>query len=235
MTITLYCFRPVAGLPDASPFVTKAMLLLKMSGLDYVEDRGGFSKAPKGKQPYIDDDGEIIADSTFIRFHLERKHGADFDAHLSDEQKAVAWCVEKMCEEHFYWIVVHMRWMDDANFERGPARFFDSAPAIVRPLAKWLIRRRVANSLWAQGMGRHSAAEIDALGMRDVEALATLIGDKPYLFGDAPCGADATVFAFVATVLAPMAESAIRDAALAKPNLVAYRDRIMSSYFPPTA
>ena len=102
MTITLYCFRPVAGLPDASPFVTKAMVLLKMAGLDYVEDRSGFSKAPKGKQPYINDDGEIVADSTFIRFHIEKKYGADFDAPLSDAQRAVGWCVEKMCEEHLY-------------------------------------------------------------------------------------------------------------------------------------
>ena len=88
MTITLYCFRPVAGLPDASPFVTKAMVLLKMAGLDYVEDRSGFSKAPKGKQPYINDDGEIVADSTFIRFHIEKKYGVDFDAQLSAAQKA---------------------------------------------------------------------------------------------------------------------------------------------------
>ncbi len=235
MTITLYCFRPVAGLPDASPFVMKAMVLLKMAGLDYVEDRSGFSKAPKGKQPYINDDGEIVADSTFIRFHLERKYGTDFDAHLSDEQKAFGWCVEKMCEEHFYWIIVHMRWMDDANFERGPARFFDSAPVIVRPLAKWFMRRRIASSLWAQGLGRHSAADINALGVRDVEALAALIGDKPYLFGNEPCGADATVFGFVASILAPMAESAVRDAALAKANLVAYRDRMMQAYFPGSA
>ncbi|MEF3366040.1 glutathione S-transferase family protein [Methylocystis sp. 9N] len=232
MTITLYCFQPASGLPDASPFVTKAMTLLKMAGLDYVEDRTGFSKAPKGKQPYINDDGEIVADSTFIRFHIEKKYGKDFDAHLSEEQKAIGWCVEKMCEEHLYWILVHTRWMDDANFERGPARFFDSVPAAARPLAKSFIRRKIANSLWAQGMGRHGAAEIEALGRRDIEALSTLIGEKPYLFGDAPCGADATVFAFVASVLSPMAESVIRDAALAKPNLVAYRDRMMRSYFP---
>jgi glutathione S-transferase len=235
MTITLFCFRPVAGLPDASPFVMKAMVLLKTAELDYVEDRGGFSKAPKGKQPYINDDGEIIADSTFIRFHIESKYGKDFDAHLSEEQKAVGWCVEKMCEEHLYWVIVHMRWMDEANFERGPARFFESVPAVARPLAKWFIRRKIAKNIWAQGMGRHTADEVEALGVRDIDALATLIGDKPYLFGDTPCGADATVFGFVASILAPMAESAIRDAALAKPNLVAYRDRMMQKYFPENA
>ncbi len=90
MTITLYCFRPAAGLPDASPFVTKAMVLLKMAGLDYVEDRNGFSKAPKGKQPYINDDGDIVADSTFIRFHIEQKYSADFDAHLSESKRRSA-------------------------------------------------------------------------------------------------------------------------------------------------
>lgn len=230
--ITLYCFQPVPGLPDASPFVTKAMTLLKLAGLDYVEDRTGFSRAPKGKQPYISDDGEIIADSTFIRFHIEKAHSFDFDAHLTAEQRAIGWCVEKMCEEHLYWIIARMRWMDDANFERGPARFFDHAPAFARPFAKWYVRRRVAASLRAQGMGRHSAPEVDALGLRDVEALATLIGDKPYLFGDTPSGADATVFAFVASVLAPIAESAVRDAALAKPNLVDYRNRMLKAYFP---
>jgi glutathione S-transferase len=233
--ITLYCFKPIAGLPDPSPFVTKAMTLLKMAGLDYVEDRTGFSRAPKGKQPYIKDDGEVVADSTFIRFHLERVHGVDFDAHLTEEQKAIGWCVEKMCEEHLYWILARTRWLDDANFERGSAKLFEQIPAIARPLAKRFIRRRVAKSLWAQGMGRHSAAEVDALGIRDIEALATLIGDKRYLFGDEPCGADATVFAFLASIMAPMAESPIRDAALAKPALVAYRDRMMQAYFPQRA
>ena len=84
--ITLYTFGPYFGLPDASPFVTKAMLLLKIAGLAYSEDRGGYFKAPKGKLPYINDDGLIIADSTFIRFHVEKKYGFDYDAGLNAEQ-----------------------------------------------------------------------------------------------------------------------------------------------------
>ena len=46
------------------------------------------------------DDGTIVADSTFIRYHIEKKYGFDFDACLGPEQKAYAWAVEKMCEEH---------------------------------------------------------------------------------------------------------------------------------------
>lgn len=232
MTITLYCFQPAGGLPDASPFVVKAMTLLKIAGLEFEQNSGGFAQAPKGKKPYINDDGHIVADSTFIRFHLEAAHGIDFDAHLTEEQKAIGWCAEKMCEEHLYWIIARTLWLDDANFERGPAKLFNRVPAFARPLAKWFMRRRIRKNLWRQGIGRHSAAEVDRLGVRDIEALAALIGDKPYLFGDKPCGADATVFAFLAVVMAPVAETEMRDVALATPNLVAYRDRMLREYFP---
>ncbi len=60
--ITLYTFGPAFGLPDPSPFVMKAMMLLKLAGLDYVEKRADVRRAPKGKLPYIDDDGTIVAD-----------------------------------------------------------------------------------------------------------------------------------------------------------------------------
>src|SRR5215471_11575809 len=83
--ITLYTFGPAFGLPDPSPFVTKAEVLLKMAGLAYQTDLTGFRRAPKGKLPYIDDDGERIADSTFIRWHLEKKYGVDFERGLSVE------------------------------------------------------------------------------------------------------------------------------------------------------
>ena len=61
-----------------------------MSGQPFRADTGGFNKAPKGKLPYIDDDGQKIADSTFIRRHLESKYGIDFDQGLSAEQRAIA-------------------------------------------------------------------------------------------------------------------------------------------------
>src|SRR5580700_6911723 len=100
--ITLYTFGPGLGLPDPSPFVMKAEMLLKIAGLPYQIDSTGFSKAPKGKLPYIDDDGERVADSTFIRWHLEKKHKVDFDRGLDEAQRAVAWAFEKTAEEHLY-------------------------------------------------------------------------------------------------------------------------------------
>jgi glutathione S-transferase len=231
LMIKLYTFGPMADLPDASPFVMKVMTLLKLAGLDYVEDRGGYGKAPKGKLPFIEDNGVVIADSAFIRFHLEEQHGANFDGHLTAEQRATGVAVEKMCEDHLIGIVAHIRWLDDANFENGPARFFDRAPALIRPFIKKMVRRKVAKALYVQGIGRHTDAERLRLGVQDVDALSTLLGDKPYFFGDAPSGTDATVFAFVAGLLSPLSASPLRDHALALPNLVAYRDRLTAQFF----
>jgi glutathione S-transferase len=230
--ITLYTFGPYFGLPDASPFVMKAMMLLKLAGLPYAEDRGGYAKAPKGKLPYINDDGELVADSTFIRFHIEKKYGFDFDAGLSAEQKAVAWAIEKMCEDHLYFVGMDMRWCDDANFAKGPARFFDAVPAPARALVRGLIRRKVRKNLLAQGLGRHSKAEIVELGIRDVDALAAILADRPYLMGEKPCGTDATLYSFLAGILAPGFASPVRAAAERHANLLAYVKRMSEHYFP---
>lgn len=229
--ITLYTFGPYFGLPDASPFVVKAMLLLKFAGLEFSEDRGGYGKAPKGKLPYINDDDVIVADSTFIRFHIEKKYGFDFDAGLTPEQRAAAWAIEKMCDEHLYFALVATRWLDDANFAKGPAQFFKTVPIPFRPILQRLIRRKIGKILNLQGFGRHTPNEQTKLGIADIDALATLIGDKAFLLGEMPCGADAAVFGFVAGFLTPAFDTPIRTAAERHKNLTGYRDRIMQQYF----
>jgi glutathione S-transferase len=229
--ITLYTFGPAFGLPDPSPFVTKAEVLLKMSGLAYCTDTTGFSKAPKGKLPYIDDDGVKIADSTFIRRHIETKYGFDFDAGLNAEQKAVAWAFEKMAEDNLYWTVVDSRWNDDGNFNKGPRFFFKSVPAPIRPFVIAMVRRQVRKSLHGHGMGRHTPDEIAALGCRSVDAVAAYLGDKPFFMGAKPAGVDATIFAFIASVVCPEFISPIRDAGERHDNLRRYVGRMAARYY----
>src|SRR5258708_22203549 len=178
--ITLYSFGPASGLPDPSPFVMKADLLLKMANLPYRAERASDPrKAPKGKIPYIDDDGEVIADSTFIRWHLEKKYKIDFDLGLTPEQRATAWAFEKMAEDHLYWALLDARWMNDANFLKGPSLFFRGVPAPMRPFIVAMVRRKVRHALHAHGMGRHSEAEIAALAIRSIDAIADFLASKP--------------------------------------------------------
>ena len=230
--ITLYTFGPAFGLPDPSPFVTKAEVLLKMAGLAYQTDPTGFRRAPKGKLPYIDDDGERIADSTFIRWHLEKKYDVDFESGLSVEQRAICWAFEKMVEDHLYWALVDARWSDDANFAKGPSEFFRKIPAPVRPFMIAFIRRQVRRALYGQGMGRHTPVEIIALGTRSIAAIAEFLGTKPFLMGTEPTGIDASIFAFVAGTLCPQFNTPLRTAAERHPNLSRYIGRMTARYYP---
>lgn len=230
--ITLYGFGPAFGLPDPSPFVMKVEVLLRMAGLPHRLDVGGLRKAPKGKLPYIDDDGTIVADSTFIRWHIEKKYGFDFDRGLSAEQKAIAWAFEKLAEDHLYWAVLRDRWMDDANFAKGPRQFFATVPAPLRPLVIALVRRQVRGALRAQGFGRHSDHEIVALATRAIDSIADYLGDRPFFMGAQPTGIDATLFAFVGGTLCPHFDTPLRTAAARHENLRRYVGRMTARYYP---
>jgi glutathione S-transferase len=212
--ITLFTFGPAFGLPDSSPFVMKAETLLKMAGLEYRTDKSGFGGAPKGKLPYMNDAGELIADSTFIRWHIEKKYGIDFDRRLT--LRSAAWPGPwRSCSR---------------TISTGPWCSRAGSIRRISPGARDLLRRSALADpahrapggaaqdpgyLSGQGFGRHTTAEIDRLAARGIESVASVLGDKPYLMGDEPCGADATVFAFVANLLCPVFES---RACAARPN-----------------
>ena len=230
--ITLHTFGPNFGLPDPSPFVTKAEVLLKLSGLPYETTTRGFNKAPKGKLPYITDNGKIIADSMHIRWHLENQHQINFSHGLTDQQRATSWAFERMCEEHLYWSVVHERWAIDDNFNKGPRKFFDAVPAVLRPLVIAKVRRDIRRNLWGHGLGRHTIEEITQHAAADLTAISDFLGDNPWLMGGSPTAGDATTFSFVASAMAEYFAGPVGDAARSHANLVAYRDRGMNLWFP---
>jgi hypothetical protein len=49
--------------------------------------------------------------------------------------------------------------------------------------------------------------------------------------GERPCGADATVFGFIASLLTPVFASKVSSATERHRNLTDYRDRILGQYF----
>lgn len=230
--ITLHTFGPAFGLPDASPFCMKAMALLQMSGLEHNVRPSDVRKSPKGKMPYLEDNGTIVPDTTFIRWHLEQAYNLDFDPGLSAGQKAIAWAFEKLCEDNLYWPALYERWMVPANFDRGPRLFFESAPAPLRPLIVTMVKRQIKRDLHGQGMGRHTDAERLLLVQKSLQSLSDFLSDKPYVMGDTPTSVDATVASFVAQTACKHFDTASRAAAEKHPNLIAYTDRMMREWFP---
>src|SRR5579859_5071233 len=168
--ITLFTFAPAFGLPGPGPFALKTEVHLRMLGLEYKKRFDGRANAPKGKLPYIDDDGTVIADSTFIRRHLEHQYSRDLDAGLNPIQRATAWAVERLAEDNLYWAMVHSRWALDENFHKGPAHFFDHLPEDIQEEARQKQRAAVLGYLHAQGLGRHNTEEIAFFARRGYDA-----------------------------------------------------------------
>ena len=232
-TITLFVFGPAFGLPEASPFCTKTEVQLKMAGLSYRKEGATPEDLPKGQLPYIDDSGERIADSHFIRAHIERKYGVDLDGGLDAGERAQAWAIERMLENHFN-SAYGLRALDHPVRISTSGRRTSSMTSRSRcaPRCEKKCAAGSPTRLFEVGIARHTPDEIVELGDRSLMALSALLGDKPYLMGERPSGVDATMFGALAGILTPFFESALRRRAESYPNLVAYTDRLMRQYYP---
>ena len=230
--ITHHGTKPMFGLPHASPFAFKVETLLRMSGLPYRTVMADLRKAPKGKIPWIDDDGMIVADSTFIRKHLEERHGIDFSGGYDAATLAAGFAFERLAEDHLYWLIIENRWLQPDNFDKGPRRFFDVAPALIRPLIIRMIVKKVQKACHAHGIGRLSDEERLFLARRDLDSLDAFLAGKQYLLGDTVSGADATVHAMAASIVAPHFRSPYADHGRKLPHLMAYIERMNARFYP---
>ena len=133
-----------------------------------------------------------------------------------------------MIEESLYWVIVYSRWIDDDGWKEFSRRVFGRLPLPIRWIAPPLVRKRVARTLNGQGTLRHSRDEIYAIGGRDVDALATLLGDRPYIFGDRPTSLDASAAGFLVNILKAPLETGLKTRTAKHANLVAYADRMLA-------
>ena len=158
---------------NVSPFGLKLEAWLRLADIPYtVEPTASLGKAPKGKLPYIRDEGRLIGDTTLIIEHLKSTRGIDPDAGLTEREYAEALMLQRMLEEHFYFALVYSRWIDEAGWAVLQPAFFGHVPFPVRQVAATYVRRRIRRMLHLQGMGRHRPSEIYAMARNDLQALA---------------------------------------------------------------
>ena len=232
--IKLYSFGAAYGLVDASPFVTKVNLFMTIHGIPFepVYDVMNLGKAPKQKFPYIEDNGKIIADSSFIIEHLSKKHQIDMDAWLSAEQRASAYLIGKSLEENLYWCIVHSRWIAKDTWPIVKENFFGSMPFPLSVIVPIVAQRKVRNNLKGHGIGRHSDAEIMAIAKHSLQSLSTLLGNKPYFFGEKISSLDICTYAMIANLTHSTIDNDMSRMGKTFENLVAFAQRIKSKYYP---
>ena len=230
MSTTLFGWGPTFDLPAPSPFVMKCDIQLQMLGVSFDRALADLESVSKHKAPYVDDDGRVVEDSTFIRLYFEEKLGRDLDAGLSAEQRAIGWAIERMLEDRLVHIVVHERWMEDANFDKGPRQFFAAVPEAMREQVIDQTRSGVKLGLHSQGIGRHSRRERMQLAARDIQSVASVLGDKPFLFGDAPTATDASAYGVIVSCSTRFFESELPRLVERHPALVKYLGRMADRF-----
>ncbi|NTS78585.1 glutathione S-transferase family protein [Catenovulum sp. SM1970] len=232
--LTLYSFGPNFGLVDPSSFVLKVDAFLRFNELDFKHKAGvnNLQKAPKGKLPFIEDEGELIADSQFIFEHLTKKYQLSLDSHLTDEQKAQAYFITKALDENLYWCMVYSRWLCPDTWPKIKQAFFGAMPAPLKWIVPRVAQKNVRANLKGHGIGRHSHQEILDITRQNIAALATLLGDKQYFFGDKISSLDAATFGVLAQFISTDIDNEFNQLARTHQNLVQYCQRILAQYYP---
>jgi glutathione S-transferase len=222
--VTLVQFPLVWG-RNVSPFTLKLETWLKLAEIPFtIRSTTNLRKAPRGKLPYIEDGSRAVGDSSLIIDYLKRTRGIDPDAGLNDLERADALAMQRLFEDHFYYILTYSRWLDPEGFAAVGEAFFAGFPGPVRPVGRAFMRYRMRRLLNEQGLGRHTREEIYAFGREDLRAVADYLGDKPFFLGDRLTTLDAVAFGFLANVLLVPVESELKRVAQDFPNLVAWVD-----------
>lgn len=230
--ITLVQFPRHLGVPNASPFCVKLELWLKLAGIPYKNEFNEMPfKAPKKKIPYVIIDGQEMGDSTLVIERLSKERGIDLDEGLSDKDKALDQAIWAMADERTYWYGVYDRWLGP-GWPVVSEAFFGAMPGLIRPIFTAFARRAVRKQLWEQGTGRHTPDEVLGMAKRDIDALAAIVGDGPYVHGDKISTIDTVVFSIVVNLTHVTVNTPMTQAARAHANLVAYAQRILDQYFP---
>jgi glutathione S-transferase len=231
--IELYQFPRSWGIPNPSQFCVKIETYLRLAKIPYQLKNAVPFQAPLKKLPFIVDGTARMGDSRLIIDHLKSVHGDLLDSWLTPAQKGVATAMQRLLEEHLYWVGMLTRWdYSEENWRVNRRAIFGWLPPVIRDLGALYYRRRIIGQLLGHGLGRLSEEAALTLGRQDLDALAEFLADKPYLMGERPSSLDASAYGVLINTLGCPIESPLKDYALSRTNLVEYCRRIQAECFP---
>jgi glutathione S-transferase len=237
IVITVYGYVPAWGLPCISPYVTKIANYLAMTGQEFTIQPQDLARldedSPHGKLPYIvDADGTKVGDSNRIIGYLKKKYGDALDADMSASEAAQALAWNRLLEEHLYWDgVIQPRWREDSGWNTyipyivGDIKIGPELQAFLDAF-----RQRILSEFDGQGMGRRNDQQVFEFYQEDINALSDFLADKPFFMGDIPRSLDASAYSSLRHVMDVPFDWPGVAYARSKPNLVAYIDRMRTTY-----
>lgn len=208
--VYLYQFSRTPLLPSLSPYCLKVETWLRLAGIKYENvDHKLKYRSKKGQLPFVELNGEEIADSVIIIKELAARFNHDLDLALTAEQRNVAHAMISMIDNHLAWVVMWWRTKYPDQVLKGYKVNLQHAlgtripNGILNFCFKFAFGRKWfqgSKKVKAQGIGVHSPEEINAFGQSDLKVLSDMLADKPFFFGDEPTTLDVVVFAHLAQI-----------------------------------
>ncbi|XP_065086027.1 failed axon connections isoform X2 [Ochlerotatus camptorhynchus] len=240
--VYLYQFTRTPLLPSMSPYCLKVETWLRLAGLKYENvDHKLKLRSKKGQLPFVEVNGEEIADSAIIIKELAQRYEKDLDAALTQEQRNIAHAMISMLENHLIWVLLFWRSKNPDLMIKGYKVNLQHAlgsrlpNAVLNFLFKFQFGRKGAKKVKAQGLGVHKPEEIEEFGKQDLKVLSELLADKPFFFGDEPTTLDCVAFSVLAQVhyISDEVKYALKEFMQENcPNLVGHVSRIKERCFP---
>ena len=217
--ITLFSYPELFGLADNNPYGLKIFTFLKLVGLPFHHQHlFDASQAPRSQLPYIEDDDERIGDSDTIIGHLTQKYDLTIDRALTPAERVTDHLVRRTLDD-LYWVMSYSRWKDPQFWPlfrdallRQHANLTEQALAAAQ---QYNFQR-----YYYQGIGRYEPGEVYQRGTADLQAVASLLGNGPYLFGREPRSADAGIYGFLANIYFYEIETPLKVFVASRSNLV---------------
>merc|ERR1712066_1215737 len=174
-----YTRSPV--IPSISPFCLKLESWLKLHGIKYqnVDHKCKF-RSKKGMLPFIELNGEEIADSNIVIETLSKDVDNILKGYKLNLQSAIG--------------------------SKAPA-------SLLNFYFKYTFCRKGLKKVRSNGMGVHTAEEIENFGKKDLLTLSEMLGEKEFFFGSEPAMLDLVVFSQVGQLVMVDSEHAcpLRD------------------------
>ncbi|EFO83167.1 hypothetical protein CRE_12986 [Caenorhabditis remanei] len=228
-TVYLYQYARLKKCPHLSPFCMKIDMLCRVYNIPFEVVVCTSERSRNGLLPFIELNGEHIADSSLIEMRLKSHFKIQ---PLQGELEAQSVALSKLVDTHLFFILVRFKIAVQEYYEVlysciGLPRFLSF---IMIPILKATIGKSVYTKS-AGAIGEFEWDELDQFLHKDLQAIQTLMKGK-YLLGDTISSADITLFSHLATVYYPL-RCHVSDV-LEKdfPKILEYCERIRKEVYP---
>ncbi len=212
-----------------SPFCDKIRRVLRYKGIPFsihewplTEVPAIREKNPTGKLPFIEWEGEIIADSTDIALEVERRVPQPPLLPADERERALVLALEDWADESLYFYEMCLRFGAE-DFARNLPKVVGDTPREVAEMLAPMLQENFRQVTETQGVGRKPKAQL----RKDVERLFSTIdrlqAETGYVVGRALSLADIAIVCQAECI----ADSTIGQEVLAQlPSLRAYFERV---------